>query len=66
MQAIVPVLPSDTEEDLAGRILAEEHRLYPRAVQWFAQRRLSLQGRRVSLDGAAPTPVFALRSPWDG
>ena len=65
VQSIVPVLPSDTEEALSARILAEEHRLYPRAVQWFAQGRLSLQGRQVALDGAPATPLFAIRSPWD-
>jgi phosphoribosylglycinamide formyltransferase-1 len=65
VQAVVPVLEGDGEEQLAARILAEEHRIYPRAVHWFAQRRLSLAGRRVHLDGAAPTPIFAIRSPWD-
>jgi phosphoribosylglycinamide formyltransferase-1 len=66
VQAIVPVLPSDTEESLSARILAEEHVVYPRAVQWFAQRRLSLHGRQVSVDGAPATPPFTIRSPWDG
>jgi phosphoribosylglycinamide formyltransferase-1 len=65
VQAIVPVLPSDTEETLSARILAEEHVLYPRAVQWFAQGRLSLQGRQVSVDGAPAAPSFTIRSPWD-
>ncbi len=65
VQAVVPVLPSDTEESLGARILAEEHRLYPRAVHWFAQGRLSLHGRHVSVDGAPPTSLFAIRSPWD-
>jgi phosphoribosylglycinamide formyltransferase-1 len=46
-QAVVPVRADDTEETLAARILPEEHRLYPLAVQWFAQGRLSLAGRRV-------------------
>lgn len=46
-QAVVPVRADDTEETLAARILLEEHRLYPLAVQWFAQGRLSLAGRRV-------------------
>jgi phosphoribosylglycinamide formyltransferase-1 len=65
VQSIVPVLPSDSEEALASRILAEEHRLYPKAVQWFAQGRLSLKDRHVALDGAPATPLFAIRSPWD-
>ncbi len=53
VQAIVPVLPGDSEEQLAARILQQEHRLYPQAIQWFAQGRLSVAGRRVTLDGAA-------------
>ena len=47
VQASVPVLPNDTEESLAARILAEEHRLYPEAVRLFAEGRLEVVGRRV-------------------
>lgn len=65
VQAVVPVLEDDTEEALAARILREEHRIYPRAVQWFAQRRLSMQGRRVLVRGARAPEPFTLRSPWD-
>jgi phosphoribosylglycinamide formyltransferase 1 len=43
----VPVLPGDTEETLAARILMEEHRLYPAAVRLFAENRLEIVGRRV-------------------
>ena len=36
-QAVVPVLPDDTAATLAGRVLAQEHQLYPRAIaQWLA------------------------------
>jgi phosphoribosylglycinamide formyltransferase-1 len=31
-QAVVPVLPDDTATSLAGRVLAQEHQLYPRAI----------------------------------
>ena len=34
-QAVVPVLPGDTPETLAGRVLTQEHLLYPRAVRQF-------------------------------
>lgn len=64
VQSVVPVLPSDDERSLAARILTEEHRIYPRAIQWFAQGRLSLDGRRVLVDGAGPA-AGALVSPWD-
>ena len=64
-QAVVPVLDGDGEEALAARILAEEHRLYPKAVGWFAAGRLSLEGRRVRVDGARGPGPGALRAPWD-
>lgn len=47
LQAAVPVLDDDTPEMLAARILVEEHRLLPRAIQLFAEGRLERQGRRV-------------------
>jgi phosphoribosylglycinamide formyltransferase-1 len=52
VQAVVPVLPGDAEETLARRILEQEHRIYPQAIQWFAEGRLSVEGRRVTVDGA--------------
>lgn len=39
-QARLPILPGDTAETLAARVLLEEHRLYPRAVAQYAQRLL--------------------------
>ncbi len=62
-QAVVPVLDRDDEASLSARIHAEEHRLYPQAVQWFAQGRLSLRGRHVVLDGAPAGASPTLRSP---
>ena len=52
LQAAVPVRPDDTEESLAARVLAEEHRLYPEAVRLFAEGRLQIRGRRVDIGGA--------------
>lgn len=49
LQAGVPVLPDDTEETLAARILVEEHRLFPEAVRLFAEERLTMTGRRVTI-----------------
>ncbi|HHW14662.1 MAG TPA: phosphoribosylglycinamide formyltransferase [Firmicutes bacterium] len=46
LQAAVPVLPDDTEETLAARILAEEHRLYPEAIRLVAEGRVRVEGRR--------------------
>lgn len=47
LQEAVPVLPEDTAETLAERILTVEHVLYPRAIQMFCQGQLKLAGRRV-------------------
>jgi phosphoribosylglycinamide formyltransferase-1 len=49
LQAVVPVLEGDTEEALSQRIHLEEHKLYPAAIQLFAQGRLTVHGRRVSI-----------------
>jgi phosphoribosylglycinamide formyltransferase-1 len=47
LQAVVPVLPDDSEETLAARILKEEHRIYPQAVKLYFQGCLEVRGRRV-------------------
>ena len=49
IQAAVPVLDSDTEDALADRILREEHRIYTEAIKLFAEGRLRIEGRRVSV-----------------
>jgi phosphoribosylglycinamide formyltransferase-1 len=49
LQAAVPVQATDTEETLAARILVEEHRIYPEAVRLFAEGRLHVAGRKVSV-----------------
>ncbi|MEK6548872.1 MAG: phosphoribosylglycinamide formyltransferase, partial [Nitrospirota bacterium] len=46
-QAAVPVLEGDTAESLEARILAQEHRIYPEAIQLFAEGCLTVEGRRV-------------------
>ena len=42
IQAAIPVLPDDTEETLAARVLQQEHRIYPEAVRWFMEGRLKI------------------------
>jgi len=54
IQAAVPILDNDTPETLAARILVQEHKIYPRAVQLFAEGRLRVDGRRVFIDAAKP------------
>lgn len=41
-QTAVAVLPSDTEESLSARILVEEHALFPKALQWIAEGRVTV------------------------
>ena len=54
IQAVVPVRDDDTPDTLAARILREEHRIYPQALQYLAEERLRLDGRRVLLDPPSP------------
>ncbi|UOG91425.1 MAG: phosphoribosylglycinamide formyltransferase [Candidatus Thiothrix sulfatifontis] len=55
IQAKVPVLPSDTEQSLAQRIQEQEHIIYPQALKWFVEGRLTLEGNQAMLDGQALT-----------
>jgi phosphoribosylglycinamide formyltransferase-1 len=54
LQAAVPILDDDSAETLAARILVQEHKLYPRAVQLFAEGRLRVEGRRVLIEQGKP------------
>ena len=46
-QASVPVLPGDTPETLAARLLVQEHVLYPRAIRWFIEDKLIVENGQV-------------------
>jgi phosphoribosylglycinamide formyltransferase-1 len=61
-QAVVPVLDGDDEESLRARILTEEHRLLPAAVRAVAEGRVSVEGRRVRVQGTPSTPDIRVRS----
>ena len=64
IQAAVPVLPCDDGDSLAARILAQEHKIYPQAIQWYAEGRLHIEGRRVILEDARPPTIMeAIISP---
>jgi phosphoribosylglycinamide formyltransferase-1 len=54
LQAAVPILDNDTSDTLAARILDQEHKIYPRAVQLFAEGRLRVEGRRVLIEDGKP------------
>jgi phosphoribosylglycinamide formyltransferase-1 len=63
IQAAVPVLANDTEDALAARVLAEEHRIYPQAVRWLAEGHVKLgTDGKVDYVGVA-APTHALISP---
>jgi phosphoribosylglycinamide formyltransferase-1 len=50
-QACVPIVPGDTPDDLAARVLVQEHRLYPACVQAVTSGRAKLIKGRTMLDG---------------
>lgn len=63
IQAVVPVLPQDTADTLAARILREEHRIYPQAIQFYAKGRLLISGRKVIVQDGPVMPEFAAHNP---
>jgi phosphoribosylglycinamide formyltransferase-1 len=50
VQVKVPVRPDDDAERLAARVLRQEHRLYPQAIHWLAEGRISLNGEQLLFD----------------
>ncbi|MCX5721292.1 MAG: phosphoribosylglycinamide formyltransferase [Nitrospirae bacterium] len=54
LQAAVSILDDDSADSLAARILVQEHKIYPRAVQLFAEGRLRVEGRRVFIEQGKP------------
>jgi phosphoribosylglycinamide formyltransferase-1 len=65
-QAAVPVETGDTPATLAERVLATEHIIYPRAVRWFVEGRLALDGLRVTLTPPEPQWLFAGHTAGEG
>lgn len=51
LQVAVPVRPDDTPDTLAAKVLKQEHQLYPTAIRWIAERRLTWHNGRLLLDG---------------
>jgi phosphoribosylglycinamide formyltransferase-1 len=56
-QAAVPVLSSDTAETLSARVLAAEHRLYPRALALVARGLVSVDGTVVATQDAVNAEI---------
>jgi phosphoribosylglycinamide formyltransferase-1 len=63
IQSVVPVYEDDTAESLAARILKEEHRIYPQAIQYYAEGRLVIKGRRVLIGNGHRCAEEALHNP---
>ena len=66
VQSAVPVESNDTPATLAERVLATEHIIYPRAVRWFVEGRLALNGQRVTLTPSEPQWLFAGHTAGEG
>ena len=49
MPKAVQVFDDDTEETLAARILTDEHRIYPQAIQLFAEGKIEIKGRKIRI-----------------
>jgi phosphoribosylglycinamide formyltransferase-1 len=60
VQARVPVLPDDTPETLAARVLQQEHIIFPLAIRWFAQGRVEMRGEKAYFDNK-PIPPGGIR-----
>ena len=52
-QGAVAVADDDTADSLAAKVLRVEHQIYPQAVRWFVEGRLTLAGQRVQVDGGS-------------
>ncbi|HNX71638.1 phosphoribosylglycinamide formyltransferase [Rivihabitans pingtungensis] len=52
-QGAVAVADDDTADSLAAKVLRVEHQIYPQAVRWFVEGRLTLAGQRVRVDGGS-------------
>jgi phosphoribosylglycinamide formyltransferase-1 len=63
IQAVVPVYDDDTTDTLADRILNEEHRIYPQAIQYFAEGRIEVEGRKVRIKNERRSIEKALHNP---
>lgn len=63
IQAVVPVHPDDTADTLAARILKEEHKIYPQALRFFAEGKISKNGRQVIINHTAIPDAAAMHNP---
>lgn len=63
MQAAVPILPSDTPQSLAERVLEQEHKMFPQALSWLAQGDLIISNNTVSVQGSTQSDHALIHPP---
>jgi len=63
IQSVVPVCHDDTADTLRERILREEHRIYPQAIQYYAEGRIEISGRKVKICHGLRPEERALHNP---
>jgi phosphoribosylglycinamide formyltransferase-1 len=63
IQSVVPVYDDDTADTLSTRILKEEHRIYPQAIQYYAEGRIVIEGRKVLIRNGRRFAEKALHNP---
>lgn len=63
VQAAVPVLPGDTPDSLAARVLVAEHRIYPLALQLFGEGRVHIEGDQAIVSGKGDGGAMLIQPP---
>ncbi|MFO7568181.1 MAG: phosphoribosylglycinamide formyltransferase [Smithellaceae bacterium] len=63
IQAVVPIVAGDTAETLAGRILAQEHKIYPQAIKYFTEGRIKKFGREVKIKNEVNPEKAVIQNP---
>jgi len=63
IQAVVPIFSDDTIETLKARILAQEHKIYPQAIRYFAEGRIEIYGRKVFIKDEKKIDEFSHINP---
>lgn len=63
IQSVVPVYEDDTADTLSTRILREEHRIYPQAIQYYAEGKIVIEGRKVLIRNGCRFAEKAMHNP---
>jgi phosphoribosylglycinamide formyltransferase-1 len=63
IQSVVPVYEDDSPDTLSARILKQEHRIYPQAIQYYAEGRIVVEGRKVLIRNGNRLAEKALHNP---